>query len=185
MMRPHEIPPVQHGLPALRSALPVLETARLSLRVMQLGDLPLLAQINEEVSDKSLRSTDAWEDFVQMTATWVFRGHGWFTVSDADIPVGFVGLGFEPGDKEPELGYLFAAAFHGKGYATEAAAAVRNWGFQTAGLVSLVSYVSHTNAASQNVARKLGATRDAAAEAALGEDGAQVWRHPHPKETRT
>lgn len=173
----HMHPPAAHALPALVTAIPVLKTPRLTLRAPTLADYPLLEAINESLKDRSLRSTDTWDDFIQMTATWVFRGHGWWTVEDADAPVGFVGLGFEPGDQEPELGYLLDAPARGKGYATEAAMAARDCARDVLNLPSLVSYIMHTNTASQNVARKLGAARDTLAEATLNEDGVQIWRH--------
>lgn len=178
MPAPHEMQPLAHALPPLAAAIPVLETDRLRLRAMKLADLPLLEAINESLKDRSLRSTDTWSDFVQMSATWVFRGHGWWTVDDDAGAVGFVGLGFEPGDQAPELGYLLDAPARGKGYATEAAQAARDCARDLLRLPELVSYISETNAASQNVARKLGAVRDAEAEKALvDEDTTQVWRH--------
>lgn len=177
----HEHPPAHHALPGLAQIIPTLHTDRLTLRAPGLSDFPLLVEIDASVADVSLRAqngrTGTWEDFMQMTATWLLRGHGWWTVDDNAGAVGFVGLGFEPGDQEPELGYLFAASARGKGYATEACMAARTHARDTAGLPSLVSYISDGNTASQNVARKLGAQRDPAAEAALDETGVQVWRH--------
>ncbi|MEM6308884.1 MAG: GNAT family N-acetyltransferase [Pseudomonadota bacterium] len=177
MMAPHMAAPDHMPLPALQAALPRLKTDRLTLRVPGLDDLSLLNQISDEQRNQDLLAPDIWDEFLQMTATWVFRGHGWFTVADATGACGLVGLGFEPGDREPELGYLFAAKAHGKGYATEAARAVRDFGRDEAKLPSLVSYIHDGNTASMNVARKLGATRDATSEARLGEEGMQVWRH--------
>ncbi len=180
MTAPHLFPPAAHALPALYAAIPVLTSQRLTLRAPLLADYPLLEKINDGLKDRSLRSTDTWDDFIQMTATWVFRGHGWWTVEDLGGAIGFVGLGFEPGDQAPELGYLLDADARGKGYATEAAMTARDCARDVLKLPSLVSYISETNLASQNVARKLGANRDAAAEAALGENATQVWRHWGP-----
>ncbi len=179
-MLPHEIPPAAHALPQVTAAIPVLTTPRLTLRAPRLDDLPVLQAINDSVADVSLRTPGpdgTWSDFIQMTATWLLRGHGWWTVEDENGACGFVGLGFEPGDHEPELGYLLNAPARGKGYATEAATAARDCARDTLSLNALVSYISDGNAASQNVARKLGAARDAQAEVALGEDGVQIWRH--------
>ena len=58
-----------------------------------------------------------------------------------------------------ELGYRFASAQWGKGYATEAAAACRDIGFDDFGLERIYVDVDPQNEASQNVARKLGARR--------------------------
>lgn len=177
----HEQPPAHHVLPALMAGIPTLATARLTLRAPVLDDFPHLVAIDASVGDASLRTrggrNGTWSDFMQMTATWLLRGHGWWTVSDGNAALGFVGVGFEPGDREPELGYLFTPAARGRGFATEAATAARDWARDTARLSSLVSYISDDNTASQNVARKLGASRDRAAETALDETGVQVWRH--------
>ena len=72
---------------------------------------------------------------------------------------------------------MLAAQARGKGYATEAGLAAKTCAQDTLKLSSLVSYVSAKNVASQNVARKRGAARDAAAEAELGLTDTHVWRH--------
>lgn len=181
MIAAHERLAATHALPGLVAAIPVLTTARLVLRAPRLDDFPLLVVIDESVKETSLRERGrretSWQDLMQMTATWVLRGHGWWTVEANGAAAGFVGLGFEPGDREPELGYLLAPEARGKGYATEAATAARDCARDMLKLPSLVSYIYEKNVASQNVSGKLGAARDAVAEAALGEDGVQVWRH--------
>lgn len=182
----HETPPKAHARPEIVAAIPVLETARLRLRPPQLNDFPVLIEIEESLADTDLRSDtreEAWFNFMQMSATWLLRGHGWWTVEDrSGQSCGFVGLGFEPGDREPELGYLLTADARGKGYATEAAMAARDHARHHLQLPSLVSYISPKNAASRNVAQKLGAARDSKTEAELGPDSAEVWRHWHPSE---
>jgi RimJ/RimL family protein N-acetyltransferase len=76
-------------------------------------------------------------------------------------------------DARPELTWALAYEHWGKGYATEAAAAVRNW-FGRAGLISLIA---PGNTRSQGVAERLGATRGETVE--LPGYGAHVvWIHP-------
>jgi RimJ/RimL family protein N-acetyltransferase len=97
--------------------------------------------------------------------------------------VGFVMVGLEWDDEEPELGYITLPEHAGQGYATEAARAARDWGLRL--LPTLVSYVDPKNQASDRVAERLGAVRDAEAEAALAaRDGepVHVWRHTAPAE---
>jgi RimJ/RimL family protein N-acetyltransferase len=60
---------------------------------------------------------------------------------------------------EVELGYRFASAHWGRGYATEAAGACRDLGFGRFGLERIYVDVHPQNQRSQNVARKLGARR--------------------------
>ena len=76
-------------------------------------------------------------------------------------------------DARPELTWALAYEHWGKGYATEAAAAVRDW-YNRAGLISLI--VSD-NVRSQRVAERLGATPDETVELP-GYGPHVVWEHP-------
>ena len=60
------------------------------------------------------------------------------------------------GRDEVELVYVFAVDFWGRGYATEAAAAIRDYGFRSLAIVRIVSLIDPANAASERVALKLG-----------------------------
>ncbi|MBH0237834.1 GNAT family N-acetyltransferase [Methylobrevis albus] len=68
--------------------------------------------------------------------------------------VGMVGLQGLPAD--PELGYWIAPAHWGRGLASEAAAAVVAFGFETLGVAAIRSGVFEGNAASLAVQAKLG-----------------------------
>lgn len=73
--------------------------------------------------------------------------------------IGYCGLFFFPdvgGQAEVEIGYRFARAAWGYGYATEAARAVRDWAFQTLCLKRLIAMIDPNNTASIRVAKKLG-----------------------------
>jgi RimJ/RimL family protein N-acetyltransferase len=188
-MLPHERPipgPAAEFAARLQAALPVLRTARLILRAPRIEDFPVYADIAASPEGRYLtedQSRDsAWLDFAQMTATWLLRGHGVWTIEDRTTAatLGFVLLGFEPGDHEPELGYMLARPARGKGIAQEAARAVRDYAFDTAGMTTLVSTVDPENADSHRLAERLGATRDAAAETAHGHQ-VHVWRHTRPE----
>ena len=183
---PHEIAatgPAAAFAARLQSVLPVLDTERLRLRAPRIEDFETYAAIGESERGRYLvdDNTDRdalWLDFAQMVACWLLRGHGVWTVETrADSKaIGFVLLGFEPGDHEPELGYLFLPEAEGHGFAAEAARAARAHAFDTLGLKTLVSTIDHDNARSIRLAERLGATRDAAAEAAHGH-AIQVYRH--------
>jgi ribosomal-protein-alanine N-acetyltransferase len=58
-----------------------------------------------------------------------------------------------------ELGYDLASEYWGRGLATEAACAVRDYAFATLGLDRLVSLIRADNRASQRVAEKVGMER--------------------------
>lgn len=173
---------------AARTALtiPSIDTARLHLRAPRIDDFSVYAEITAgprgvHILDEPTREA-AWLDFAQMVATWVLRGHGLWAVQTKadDAVIGFVLLGFEPGDHEPELGYMFREAAEGQGFANEAAIAARDFGFDMLGLPSLVSTIDPDNHRSCRLAERLGASRDSAAEAAFDED-ILVYRHPMPR----
>lgn len=170
----------------VQSVLPRLETDRLRLRPPRIEDFEAYAEIALSPRGRYLTEDQtrdaAWYDFCQMTATWVLRGQGLWTVEDRDAGqcLGFVLLGFEPGDNEPELGYLFLPAAEGQGYAREAAEAARRYGFTVLDLPTLVSTIDPTNTRSRRLAERMGAVRDPKAESAY--DGAiLVYRHPKPE----
>ena len=60
------------------------------------------------------------------------------------------------GSLEPEIGYHINRKYTGKGYATEAARACRNYAFDILKLPKLYSYMKYTNIASAKVAEKNG-----------------------------
>jgi ribosomal-protein-alanine N-acetyltransferase len=55
-----------------------------------------------------------------------------------------------------ELGYDFRSHYWNQGYATEAAAAVRDYAFQTLQIPRLISLIRVGNSASRRVAEKIG-----------------------------
>lgn len=165
----------------LAGAIPELVTDRLCLRAPAIGDFDAWAEIacsarGVHIGGPMSRD-DAFVDFAQTVAGWLLRGHGVWSVEprDGGAVLGFVLLGLEPGDREPELGYLFRAAAEGRGYATEAAAAARDHAFGTLGWSTLVSYIDARNDRSIAVARRLGALPDPHEL-----DGSNVYRHPNP-----
>ena len=166
----------------LRANLPVLETERCILRPPVLEDAPHWIAIMVPDAEGHLGGPhDADGAFYEYAATvglWLLRGHGLWTVAKRDDPeavLGFVLIGFEPGDREPELGWLFLPEARGKGFAAEAAAAARAHALGSLGMSGLVSYIDPTNAPSRRLAERLGAWRDGT----IGDPGAEaeVWRH--------
>jgi RimJ/RimL family protein N-acetyltransferase len=89
--------------------------------------------------------------------------------------VGQVGISHGPLFPEKELGWLVYEGHEGQGYATEGAAALRDWAFATLGLRSLVSYMDPENTGSIRVAQRLGAVPDPHAPRQDPED--LVFRH--------
>jgi len=79
---------------------------------------------------------------------------------------------------QPELGWALIKAHWGRGYATEAAAAIREWAHEWRSIDRLVSLISSDNVRSQRVAERLGAIPT---ETIIPIDSGRktvVWRHP-------
>ena len=78
---------------------------------------------------------------------------------------------------QAELGWALTRAFWGRGYATEAAAAIRDWARKRADIGPLVSLISPDNARSQRVAERLGAIPTETVTPAHSNRATVVWRH--------
>jgi RimJ/RimL family protein N-acetyltransferase len=78
---------------------------------------------------------------------------------------------------QPELGWALLRAHWGHGYATEAAAAIRDWARASRSIGRLVSLISPDNARSQRVAERLGATPTETVTPVDSKRTAVVWTH--------
>lgn len=154
-------------------AIPTLHTDRLVLRAPVIGDFAayraLMASDRAIYMGGPFDERSAWGMFASDVAMWTLFGHGCLMIELAQTGqcVGQVGINHGPLFPEKELGWFLYAGFEGRGYASEAALAVRNWAFGSFGLDTLASYVDENNAASIRVAERLGGVRD---DAALRQD---------------
>ena len=186
MIAPHEVAipgPAASFAATLSGMLPEIETARLRLRAPRLEDFDAWAEILTGPAAPHLGGPfdrdDAFVEFLASCGTWLLRGHGPWTVepkAGGDV-LGFVLIGFEPGDAEPELGYLFRPSAEGRGYATEAVIAARTHAFTALALGRVVSYIAPENTDSVRLARRVGAVHDGSL------DGSQVWVHRPTSQT--
>ncbi|MEM8632602.1 MAG: GNAT family N-acetyltransferase [Pseudomonadota bacterium] len=165
-------------------AAPVLETGRTRLRPLQPSDFePYAAFLASERSihmDGPVSRDTAWCWFCNDTAHWPLFGYGALMIEVGGETAGQVGLTHGIRFPEHELGWFLYDGYQGKGYATEAAAALRAYAYATAGLRSIVSYCSAENAGSIAVAERLGAVLDPDAPRPEGDD-CLVFRHPAPE----
>lgn len=81
---------------------------------------------------------------------------------------------------QPEIGWSLMRAHWGFGYATEAAAAIRDWAYAARAIDLLVSLISPSNVRSQRVAERLGATPVETVVPAHTNKETVVWRHTPP-----
>lgn len=143
----------------------VIETPRLILRHLTINDANELAAIYADpVVMKFYPSVWTYaqtKQQIRTIATYEQLGFGlWATIYKANNK--FIGrCGLVPqlvdGQQEIEIGYLLAKEYWGKGLATEAACASRDYGFEI-GCDRLISLIDPGNIASQKVALKTGLT---------------------------
>lgn len=165
---------------------PTLETERLILRPPALTDFDALANFYaspraEFVGGPQSREL-TWRTLALEAGHWVLRGFGRWTLveKNTQAPVGIVGLWHPEGFPENELGWDLFDGATGKGYATEAAKAVRAYAYGTMGWTTLTSLIADGNDGSRRVAERLGATYDSDfTHERFG--SMQVWRHPGPE----
>jgi RimJ/RimL family protein N-acetyltransferase len=145
--------------------VPVLETPRLRLRGLEPRDLDGIAAINADAhavrylgSGETLDRMGSWRQLAMFIGHWALLGYGFFAVERRDDAafLGRVGLLNPEGWPGLEIGWTIAPAHWGKGYATEAAEAVRDWAFGTLGQKRLISLIAPENDASVRVAEKIG-----------------------------
>lgn len=153
-----------------------IETERLVLRCWDLADAVSLRQALDR-SDRHLRPWIPWmkdqPQSLRETAQWIRVTRGRFDLeqdhryaifdSTGRVLIGETALFSRAGAGAREIGYWIDTASVGKGYATEAAAAMVKVGFEYAGVDRLEIHIASGNEASAAIPRKLGFRLDAIA----------------------
>lgn len=148
-----------------------LRTRRLCLRAWQSEDRKPFAELNGDAAvmqhfPEPLSPAQSDELADRIEEHWRREGWGLWAVEIAARRcfAGFVGLSrvafaahFTPA---VEVGWRLARPQWGQGYATEAATAAVNYGFETLGLTEIVSFTSVGNLRSRRVMERLGMRRD-------------------------
>ncbi|MDH7798331.1 MULTISPECIES: GNAT family N-acetyltransferase [unclassified Beijerinckia] len=146
--------------------IPTLMTTRLILRPLRPEDWvayrDFLASERARYVGGPFALKMAWGIFCADHAQWDFYGCGALMIEERNTSacLGQVGINFGPLFPEWELGWLLYSGAEGKGYAFEAASALRDWARQERQLSTLVSYIDPQNERSRRLAERLGATLD-------------------------
>lgn len=162
-------------------AAPIIETERLLLREPILADWPSFEAVM--TSDRArymggpFSVAYAWGSFCHGIALWQLYDVGNLSIELRDTRrcIGQIEINQGPRFPEPELGWQLNGEAEGKGYAFEAAVAMRDWAFQVRKMETLVSYIGDDNARSIRLAERLGATLDH--HARPQDPGDLVYRH--------
>ena len=114
-----------------------------------------------------LETAAADRQVVGQAGLMIFDTRGWTPSSWADAGA----------HAQPELGWAVTQAHWGHGYATEAAAAIREWAYERPSIDRLVSLISPDNVRSQRVAERLGAIPTETVTPVDSRRKTVVWRH--------
>ncbi|ALT00300.1 hypothetical protein AT746_03395 [Lacimicrobium alkaliphilum] len=163
--------------------VPTVESYRLILRALKEEDLNALMDLwGDEETTRFIGGiqtrASAWQLLAGLTGHWLWRGYGLWGIIDKNSKktIGWTGIWNPEGWPEKELIWSINKAFWGKGLATEAALAARNYAKQKMGISQPISVIAPTNYSSIAVAKKLGAKYERNWE--LRGNVVEIWRHP-------
>ena len=143
----------------------ILETKRLFLREMNTDDFEALYKV---LADRDIMQHYPYTFDEKRVNDWIERnmnryrenGFGLWAVclKDTGEMIGDCGLTLQniEGKMLPEIGYHIRADHQRKGYAKEAATAVRDWAFANTDYPALYSYCKYTNVGSYKTAESIG-----------------------------
>ena len=146
--------------------MPILRTERLILRPFAPSDAADVQRLagEWEIADTTLNIPHPYED--GMAEEWIATHESRFdegklcnfavTLRDSDELVGAMGLVITPRFDHAELGYWIGKPYWGKGFCTEAARAVVEYGFTHLGLHRIHASHMARNPASGRVMRNIG-----------------------------
>lgn len=162
------------------NVVPIIDTARLTLRGHALGDFPDCAamwadpEVTRHIGGRPFAEEEVWARLLRYAGLWALLDFGYWVVRERASGrfVGEAGLAdyhreLTPAlDGAPEVGWALASWAHGRGYATEAVAAALAWSdahFAARRLVDpratptrTVCIIAPGNGASIHVAEKCG-----------------------------
>jgi RimJ/RimL family protein N-acetyltransferase len=148
----------------------MIETARLLLRRWEARDRDPFAALNadpEVMGNPGTLPRDESEGMIEsFEARWGVDGYA-FAAAERKADGAFIGMvGIQTLDLNlsfcpcVEIGWRLPRALWGQGYATEAASAWLDYGFDVLGLAEIVAFTDRDNYRSLAVMRRLGMVRD-------------------------
>ncbi len=163
----------------------VVETARLTLRRMVVTDAPFIFELVNEpdwlrhIGDRGVRTIDAARDYIVNGPIDSYERHGFglylTELTESCEPIGICGLLKRESLEHVDLGFALVRRRFGRGYATEAAAAVVAYGERELGLERILAITSPDNYGSMRVLAKLGFVFER--ERSHSDDGSMVRQY--------
>ncbi len=143
----------------------ILETDRLVLRDLKIGDEPFILELltsrgfKENIGERGVTDLDGARRYIERAlAGYDINGFGLWRVeikATREI-VGLCGLVKRDGLEHPDVGYAYLERFWGRGFASEAAGATLAYGRTAAGLPTIVAITTSGNLSSIAVLKKIG-----------------------------
>jgi RimJ/RimL family protein N-acetyltransferase len=145
--------------------IPVIETERLIMRSYKAADLEPYYEMMADPDitrylfpGTPMSRLDAWRSIAGMAGHWILRGHGQWALEEKETGefVGRCGIIEPEGWPDKEVGWVLHKKAWGKGYATEAAKAAVEHGFNHLRLERIISLIQSGNTPSVAVAERIG-----------------------------
>ena len=144
----------------------ILRTPRLVVRELTSADAPfILTLLNDpdfigHIGDRGVRTADEAVEYIERGPRASYRQHGfglWLVeLPGPPTPIGICGVLKRDALPEPDIGFAFLPAYRSRGYAFEAASAVRDFARDALGLPRLLAIVSPANVSSIRLLERLG-----------------------------
>ena len=142
----------------------ILETGRLILREFLQDDAHALFQLNSDpevvryTGDAPFADQDDAGRFVQNYQDYEKNGYGRWAMIEKETGdfIGWCGLKFHPDTRETDIGFRLHKHYWNHGFATEAAKACLDYGFDELGLQSIIGRAMSENVASIRILEKIG-----------------------------
>ncbi|MCM2576745.1 GNAT family N-acetyltransferase [Streptomyces meridianus] len=140
----------------------MIETERLVLRPLTTADVDLIVELHADPQVHRFvphfTPDQALERLTQVELQWSGRGHGLCAVESKETGefLGRCGLHYWRQFDEIEIGWVLRPGAWGNGYATEAARACAEWGFDRLDADYFTAMIDPANQASLKVAERVG-----------------------------
>lgn len=143
----------------------LIETERLSIRRLNEDDAPFILELVNEpafiknIADRGVRNLDDARQYIANGPLAMYEryGFGLFAVElkESGVPIGMCGLLKRDSLEDVDLGYAIFERYWGKGYASEAARSVIDYGRKAFGLKRILAITAQDNDGSINVLKKM------------------------------